>query len=119
MSRIVKRVPFDFAWPLKKTWGGFVNPYTSSAPSALTARTATTARRGARTPVRRSFTTNGTDTRRSIQWRTAPSSLDELCAYAETHCSTFGTRNFISKEQWREMLDDGFVYHQEGGNIFI
>lgn len=27
MSRQVKRVPLDFAWPLKQTWGGYVNPF--------------------------------------------------------------------------------------------
>lgn len=28
MGRTLKRVPLDFAWPLKKTWQGYLNPYT-------------------------------------------------------------------------------------------
>ena len=32
MGRTLKRVPLDFAWPLNKTWGGYLNPhYTCSA----------------------------------------------------------------------------------------
>jgi hypothetical protein len=27
MSRTLKRVPLDFAWPLKKVWHGYLNPY--------------------------------------------------------------------------------------------
>jgi len=27
VSRTLKRVPMDFAWPLRETWGGYVNPY--------------------------------------------------------------------------------------------
>ena len=27
MSRNLKRVPLGFDWPLKKTWGGYLNPY--------------------------------------------------------------------------------------------
>src|SRR5690349_14065518 len=29
MGRTLKRVPLDFAWPLKKTWGGYLNPFWS------------------------------------------------------------------------------------------
>lgn len=46
-------------------------------------------------------------------------SLDELCEYAETNCTTFGTTNFVSRYRWKEMLEDDHVYHQEGNNIFI
>lgn len=27
MGRTLKRVPHDFAWPLNKTWGGYLNPF--------------------------------------------------------------------------------------------
>lgn len=27
MGRNLKRVPLDFAWPLKKTWDGYINPF--------------------------------------------------------------------------------------------
>jgi hypothetical protein len=45
--------------------------------------------------------------------------LNELCEYAAENCSTFGTSNFVSAEKWEEMLDDNFVYHKEGNNIFL
>lgn len=32
MGRELKRVPLDFNWPLKKTWGGFINPYYKHCP---------------------------------------------------------------------------------------
>lgn len=31
MSKELKRVPLDFAWPLNKVWKGFLNPYQSDA----------------------------------------------------------------------------------------
>lgn len=44
--------------------------------------------------------------------------LDALCEYAASHCSTFGSHT-ASKEQWRKMLDDDFVCHKEGNMLFI
>lgn len=44
--------------------------------------------------------------------------LEALCAYAAEHCSTFGD-NTATAEQWKEMLDDGFVHHREGNTIFL
>ena len=44
--------------------------------------------------------------------------LDELCAWAEDNASTFGSFR-TSKEEWKRMLDDGLVYHQEGSNVFM
>lgn len=29
MGRTLKRVPLDFAWPLKETWSGYINPHAS------------------------------------------------------------------------------------------
>lgn len=31
MSRNLKRVPLDFNWPLNKTWGGYLNPFSKQA----------------------------------------------------------------------------------------
>lgn len=45
-------------------------------------------------------------------------SLEDLCAWAETNATTFGSFR-ASKEEWREMLDGGLVYHQEGNAIFL
>ena len=44
--------------------------------------------------------------------------LDELCAWAETHASTFGDSK-ATAAQWKKMLGDGLVYHQEGNALFI
>lgn len=44
--------------------------------------------------------------------------LDELCEYAASECSTFGSFK-ATKEEWRQMLDDGFVSHREGNMIFL
>jgi len=34
MGRELRRVPLDFAWPLKKVWEGFLNPYFKPCPEA-------------------------------------------------------------------------------------
>lgn len=34
--------------------------------------------------------------------------IDELCAYAAEHCTTFG-REKASVNDWRRMLDEGYV----------
>lgn len=43
--------------------------------------------------------------------------LEELCAWAEDNATTFADFK-ATKDQWREMLDDDFVHHQEGNLIF-
>jgi hypothetical protein len=32
MGRKLRRVPMDFAWPLKETWQGYLNPYSAQMP---------------------------------------------------------------------------------------
>lgn len=44
--------------------------------------------------------------------------LDELCEWAESNASTFADSK-TTKENWKKMLDEGFVCHQEGNNVFI
>jgi hypothetical protein len=44
--------------------------------------------------------------------------LDELCEWCEDGASTFGSQR-TTKEQWKKMLDDNFVIHREGNNVFI
>lgn len=36
MSRELRRVPLDFDWPLKKVWGGFINPNYKPCPATET-----------------------------------------------------------------------------------
>lgn len=44
--------------------------------------------------------------------------LDELCAWAADNATTFGSFR-ASKEEWKRMLDVGFVQHTEGNITFI
>jgi hypothetical protein len=45
-------------------------------------------------------------------------SLEELCAWAAEHATTFAHFK-ATKEEWREMLDGGIVHAREGNNIFL
>jgi hypothetical protein len=44
--------------------------------------------------------------------------LDALCDWAETHATTFGSAK-TSAAEWKRMLLDDHVYHQEGNMIFL
>jgi len=44
--------------------------------------------------------------------------LEALCEWAEVNATTFASCK-ATKEQWMEMLDEGFVSHREGNIIFI
>lgn len=44
--------------------------------------------------------------------------FDELCEWCEDNASTFASFK-ATKEEWKKMLDDGFVYHQEGNVIMM
>jgi len=44
--------------------------------------------------------------------------LDKLCVWAAENATTFADHK-TTKEQWKEMLDDDLVYHQEGNAVFI
>lgn len=44
--------------------------------------------------------------------------LDELCAWCEGNATTFGSFR-TSKAEWKQMLEDNFVVHQEGDRIFM
>lgn len=46
------------------------------------------------------------------------STLDALCQWCEEHATTFGDYTASSAE-WKHMLSEDFVHHQEGNNIFI
>ena len=44
--------------------------------------------------------------------------LDKLCEWCEVNATTFGKFK-ATKEEWKEMLQDGFVYHKEGNVIMF
>ena len=43
---------------------------------------------------------------------------DDVCEWAEENATTFGS-NKTSKENWKKMLEEGHVRHEEGNMIFI
>jgi len=45
--------------------------------------------------------------------------LRELCEYAATNCSTFGTSCWATADEWEKMLNRDFVCHQEDNMVFI
>ena len=46
-------------------------------------------------------------------------SLDELCAWAAEHATTFADKK-ATAEEWKEMLEDDCVHHEDAkGNIFL
>jgi hypothetical protein len=44
--------------------------------------------------------------------------LDDLCAWAAEHATTFGHFK-ATADEWKTMLDGGIVHHREGDNIFL
>jgi len=44
--------------------------------------------------------------------------MDELCAWAEKNATTFGSAR-ATKKRWRAMLEEDFVYHNEGNVVFL
>jgi len=44
--------------------------------------------------------------------------LDELCQWCEGNATTFGS-NKTTKENWKKMLGDDLVIHQEGNMLFM
>lgn len=44
--------------------------------------------------------------------------LDKLCEYAAENCTVFGYRK-TTKEEWKRMLSEGFVYYKEGNAMFF
>lgn len=46
------------------------------------------------------------------------SSIEELCTWAADHATTFASFK-ATAEEWRNMLDDDCVYHQEGNKVFM
>lgn len=45
-------------------------------------------------------------------------SLDDLCEWCEKNATTFGSYT-ATKEEWKQMLTENFVYHKKGGVVFL
>jgi hypothetical protein len=138
MGRCLKRVPLDFDWPLKKIWQGYVNPYYVECSPCDG--------RGSNSEGGYCKYCNGDGVPIAFQekynewldeeppegdgfqlWETTSEgspispvfdSLEKLCEWAERNATTFGSST-ATKEDWKQMLSDDFVYHKEGNHIFI
>lgn len=53
-------------------------------------------------------------------WETTSegSPVSPVCEWCADNASTFASFK-ATKEEWKKMLDDGFVYHQEGNVIMM
>jgi hypothetical protein len=146
MGRELKRVPLDFNWPINKTWKGYENPYTyHDCAFCKNGYKPGTDRKDLifcdycegsgqqycdekyrklheewapiDPPVGEGYQlwqTTGEGSPVSPVFKT----LDELCNYAEKNCTTFGSSR-APATAWKKMLENDFVFHEEGNVIFI
>lgn len=148
MGRELKRVSLDFAWPLKKVWAGYLNPYAAFQIDCTECECLKARCDREDVPVEcpkcKGEDLWASDGARQLYeawrcidppsgpgfqlWETTSKgspispvfeTLDALCTYAATNCSTFADA-LVSAEKWREILDAGFVHHTEKvGNTTI
>lgn len=142
MGRELKRVPLDFDYPLGKVWYGYYGQYFNFCHSEYSAGCdgckAYAKIKGI--PIKEhgcpDFETFYNLPKLDVEpptgggyqlWETtsegSPSSpvfktLDELCGWCELNATTFASFK-ASKEEWKQMLDDDFVFHQSGNAIFM
>lgn len=100
MGRMLKRVPMEFDWPLRRVWPGYLKGQAVDPPMGEGYQLWETTTEGS--PVSPVFVT-----------------LDELCEWAEKNVGTWGDDNKITAAEWKRMLTEGFVHHREGNRIFI
>lgn len=130
MGRELKRVPLDFAWPLKLVWGGYVNPYNSQAQECPDCKGRGCKDHGLSTcklceGVGELWHSPEAAARRDAWqcedppigdgfqlWETTSdgspvspvfATLDELCTWCAEHATTFGYSK-ASAERWRTIL---------------
>lgn len=143
MGRELKRVPLDFDWPQGKIWPGYMVSFSSliedyneklssEEQRALELQFARIMgceiEQDRKTPYVSKWTFLQPPTGEGYQlWETttegSPQSpvfatLDALCDWCEANATTFGSYT-TSAAKWKRMLDDDFVYHQEGNAIFL
>lgn len=120
MGRELRRVPLDFDYPLNTIWAGYCNPFYwveelklndqikekygdcfewIEPPKGEGYQLWETTSEGS--PVSPVFKT-----------------LGDLCEWAEKNATTFASVK-TTKEEWKKMLSDGFVYHKQGNATFI
>ena len=147
MGRELKRVPMDFDYPLKQVWYGYFLNYIPTCKSTNDIDYCKQCKEFARIKgikETRYECPDYDDYFKEVKeklkelceppkgdgyqlWETTSEgspvspvfeTLDELCEWCEDNATTFGDKK-ASKEEWKQMLSDGFVYHQEGNLIFF
>lgn len=148
MGRELRRVPMDFDYPLDKTWYGFFFDRITTCFSTNGNLTyCEQCRKFAQIkgipfdsigcpdydtylaePIKKLKELLAPPVGEGYQlWSTTSegdpvspvfSTLDALCEWCEENATTFATAK-ATKEQWKQMLSDGFVYHQENGVIMF
>jgi hypothetical protein len=123
MGRELRRVPLDFDWPQGKIWKGYLPEDYHQRVEGLSDD-----EKDAWWEQFHAEEEHDPPTGDGYQlWETTSegspispvfATLDELCAYAEKHCSTFGSFK-TSAAEWKRMLQEDFVCHQEGNFIFM
>ena len=147
MGRELKRVPLDFNYPLKQVWYGYFMNYISTCHSNDSKDYCEQCKKMAEIkgiPMKSYGCPDFDNYLKEVQeklkmlcevpegegyqlWETTSEgspvspvfeTLDALCEWCEDNATTYGSSK-ASKEQWKQMLTDGFVYHQENGVIYM
>jgi len=146
MGRILKRVPLDFNYPLHKLWKGyFIENATKEVYDMFPVKSCDecTKKYGDKDDFcneeETSYCIMYNPKWRDLWFEEVPvgegyqlwentsegspispvfKTLDELCEYAEEHCSTFADFK-TTKEEWKRMLEAEFIYHKEGKMIYM
>jgi hypothetical protein len=138
MGRLLKRVPLDFDYPIGKVWVGYLikpaycvndcdlcKKYAkikgiekeSDIPNCPRFNDYYLPKNDFEPPKGEGYqlwenTTEGSPKSPVFQ------TLDELCEWCEKNATTFGSFK-ASAAEWKEMLNDNFVYHKEGNVMFL
>lgn len=110
MGRTLKRVPLNFDWPLETVWCGYEGTGFTSY-GCLNSKPVVDPPKGDGFQL---WETTSKGSPVSPVFET----LDKLCEWCESNCTVFADIK-ISKEQWKEMLDNDFVHAKVGKVVVI
>lgn len=145
MGRELKRVPLDFDYPLNTVWYGYYDKEISFChdryPAGCIGCKAYAKIKGIEIeklgcPKFHEFYGIQKNLSNKVEppegdgyqlWETTSegspvspvfTTLDELCDWCEDNATTFGSYK-ATKDEWKRMLDNNFVYHKDGNTFFI
>jgi len=132
MGRELKRVPMDFEWPLKKVWWGYQH-FSGCGDDCDECRLFAKIKgqilsenqcphypeiEALKEPPKGEGYQLWETTSEGSPSSPVFASLDELCEWCEENATTFADFK-ATKEEWKQMLNDDFVFHKQGNVIFI